>query len=130
MTWGVTPMGMTKLFAVFALAILFVGCASVGTEMNVAQMQQIEKGVTTRSDLVAQFGAPMSIGLDAEGRATAMWYANQVRSSARNFIPVYGMLRQEMNMDMQQLVVIFDDADVVESFTFNDSAMPVKSGVL
>ena len=113
------------------LVLLFlVGCASVGNEMNMADMNSIEKGKTTRQELIEMFGAPYSVGLNEDGNPTAIWVYSEARNTPQNFVPVVGLFAGRMETRTQQLVVIFDENDVVKSFTFNESDSPIKTGIL
>ncbi|MBT8036301.1 MAG: hypothetical protein KJO21_02035 [Verrucomicrobiae bacterium] len=103
-------------------------CASVGTEMNSSQVQQIKKGQTTRSDLIAQFGPPMNVGIQG-GTKTAMWHHNTVKNKAQNFIPIVGAFSGGIDMRQQMLMVTFDEQDRVKDYTFTDSTPEIKTGI-
>lgn len=92
-------------------------------------MQLIQRGHTTRSELVAMFGAPTSVGIQEDGKTRAIWVYSEARNTPQNFIPVVGLVAGKMETRTQQLVVVFNDYDVVESFTFNESDEPIKTGV-
>lgn len=97
--------------------------------MNMTQMQAIEKGQTTRSELVAEFGSPSSVGINEKG-TFAFWVYSESKSSARNFIPIVNAFSQKYNNRVQQLTAYFDDDGVVTDFVFNESNTPIKGGIL
>lgn len=117
----------------FILAVVIItlsGCASVGTEMDTADFDKIEKGVTTRAEMVQMFGKPYTVGLNENGERTAHWIYSEARNRAGNFIPIVGALNMKIDQRLQQLVVIFDENDVVKSFTFNESESVSRAGLL
>ena len=113
------------------ITLLFIaGCASVGNEMEMADMSKIQKGQTTRSELIQLFGNPYTVGISNSGEPTATWIYSEARNKAKNFIPIVGAFNMQIDTRLQQLVVIFDENDIVKSFTFNESNSPIKSGLL
>lgn len=112
------------------LLCLITGCASVGTKMDMSRAEQIERGVTTRSDLIAMFGQPRSVGFDANQSRTATWIYSSASNRATNFIPVVGLVSSTVDTYVQTLTVIFDENDVVKDFTYNESNSEVKTGLV
>lgn len=110
------------------LALLFASCATVGTEMSQAQVSQIRKGTTTRTQMVERFGSPMNVGIQ-NGKKSAMWNYNKVKNKPANFIPIVGLLAGGMNMQSQMLMVVFDENDRVEDYTYTDATPEVKTGL-
>ena len=106
---------------IVTLLLLVAGCASSGRKMDMSKMQDIRKGETTRAELTQWFGSPQYVGLDAEGRSTAQWMYVHVANQGQNFIPVVGAFTMGFDQQMQQLIVTFDENNVVHNFTFNQS---------
>jgi outer membrane protein assembly factor BamE (lipoprotein component of BamABCDE complex) len=111
------------------VAALFAGCASVGTEMNLAQVSQIKKGVTTRAQVEQLFGKPMSVSLMPDGKVMALWFYTKASSNAENFIPVVNLVQTKIDTQTQTLQVYFDASGVVENFTTNEASSAVKAGL-
>ncbi len=118
-----------KNIILLTLVLLAAGCASTGTKFDAAQVQTIERGQTTRSELETRFGKPMAVGFDGDGRQTATWIYSHARSQAQSFIPIAGAFVGGVDVQMQQLVVLFDAAGVVSDYNYNDSANAVNYGL-
>ena len=88
------------------LALSAVGCLTIGREFPVDPVQQVEIGVTTRADVQRLFGEPWRVGIEDGSRT---WTYALYRFSA--FGP-------EQTRD---LVVRFDAAGVVRSYSFNST---------
>lgn len=94
---------MTTVALLMALLSLpFAGCMpSVGNPFPVNQVRQIEIGKTTRTDIRQMFGAPWRTGIE-DGDKT--W--------------TYGEYTLKMTRD---LVIRFNEQDVVKSYSFSSS---------
>lgn len=90
-------------FALLAsLSLPFAGCGpTMGRPFPVALVKQIEIGKTTKEDIRRQFGQPWRTGLE-DGRRT--W--------------TYGQYSMTVTRD---LVVRFNDKDIVVSYSFSSS---------
>ncbi len=89
-----------------ALALWTAGCVTIGREFPVDPVQQVQIGTTTRADVQRLFGEPWRIGIEDGSRT---WTYALYRYSA--FGP-------EQTRD---LVVRFDAAGVVRSYSFNST---------
>jgi outer membrane protein assembly factor BamE (lipoprotein component of BamABCDE complex) len=87
-----------------ALSAVLPGCATVGWEFPVAQVDQIVIGTTTRDEIERVFGSPWRVGVE-DGHET--WTYGHYR---------YKLFSQVKSRD---LVVRFDAKNVVRSYTFN-----------
>ncbi len=86
------------------LTLVSVGCATVGRDFPVSHVSEIQMGKTTQDDIRTLFGPPWRVGVE-DGQRT--WTYGKYR---------YTMLGQK---DAQDLVIRFDDHDVVVSYTFS-----------
>jgi outer membrane protein assembly factor BamE (lipoprotein component of BamABCDE complex) len=94
--------------AIICFALIFPpGCATVGHDFPVAQVNKIQIGKTTKADIRAMFGNPWRVGLE-DGQET--WSYGQYR---------YTMFSEK---DAKDLVVRFTDNDIVQSYTFNTTS--------
>lgn len=115
--------------SLIALSVLLIGCATIGTEMDMEKMESIQRGVTTRTELEESFGAPSSVGF-MEDKRYAVWTYSEAKSTVRNFIPIVGAFTQKTNTRVQELKVIFDENDIVVDYIFNESSKPIQTGIL
>jgi len=85
-----------------ALSLPVVGCMpSVGRPFPVQQVRQIEIGTTTKAEIRQMFGDPWRTGIEDGFRTYT-----------------YGEYSVKMSRD---LVIRFDDKDVVKSYSFSSS---------
>jgi hypothetical protein len=86
------------------LMVSTLGCATIGQEFNVAAVDEIVIGQTTRADVERMFGPPWRVGVE-DGNPT--W--------------TYGHYKYKLfgRAKTRDLVIRFDDRNVVRSFTFN-----------
>jgi len=126
-----TSMKTKFLASILALVFLAIGgCASVGTKIDMAQVQQIKKGSTTRADMERMFGKPMNVSLMPDGRTMAMWFYSKASNNVQNFIPVVNLVQTKIDTQTQTLQVFFSPDGVVESFATNDSNSAIKAGLV
>lgn len=120
------------LTAVAAASIgLISGCASTGEKMDSNKIQQIQKGVTTRTQLETLLGPPRHVDILSDGRRRLfyMFYNNQAK--AENFIPfIGGRLVGGSTGERQELQVILGKNNVVEDYEFSDSKTETSGGDL
>lgn len=101
------------------------------TEDNVSK---IEKGVTTRQQVVALLGEPDVTRLLADGRRTMFYRGTQMKSDfgQRVFqaVPIIGMTVPTTDTHttrQESLQIILDGNDVVRDFEFSDNTTQVKT---
>ncbi len=95
---------MRQLFVVTTLALFLAGCATIGVPFPSENVEAIEVGETTRSDIREMFGEPWRTGME-DGHPT--WTYGNYRWSA------FGADTTE------DLLVRFDGEGVVRSYTYN-----------
>ena len=87
-------------------SLALLGCLTVGQAFPVAPVSRIEIGTTTKREVRETFGAPWRTGLE-DGQETWTWGHYR-----------YALLGTTRTRD---LVVRFDERDVVVSYSFNSS---------
>lgn len=99
---------MVALLACSAWVSLVAGCATIGQEFNVAAVDQIVIGETTRTDIEQLFGPPWRVGVE-DGHPT--W--------------TYGHYKYKLfgRAKTRDLVIRFDERNVVRSYTFNSTEL-------
>jgi hypothetical protein len=108
------------------LATMLAGCASSssGTKIDQSNVDRIQKGVTTRTQMEQMFGTPDNITImgDGSGRRMATW--NHIESDAHvkgtSFIPVVGMFAggTEGTTTHESLQATYRE-DVVEDYQYS-----------
>jgi hypothetical protein len=100
------PRRTARWIALLAPALGLLGCLTVGEAFPVAPVSRIEIGGTTKQEIQQTFGTPWRTGLE-DGQET--WTYGHYR---------YALLGTTRTRD---LVVRFDERDVVVSYSFNSS---------
>jgi len=62
-----------KTIAIASLALLLTACASSGHPISQDQIDQIVKGKTTQSELLANLGTPTSQAFNSDGTKVLTW---------------------------------------------------------
>ncbi len=96
--------GRVGLLAGVGLAL---GCVTIGRDFPVRPVQQLEIGTTTRADVKRLFGDPWRVGVEDGQRS---W--------------TYGLYHFNLllgGVEARDLVIRFDRAGVVRSYSFNSS---------
>ena len=102
---GYNKLLVNLLVGLAAMLMLFlVGCATVGRDFPVARVSDIRIRETTQNEIRAMFGSPWRVGVES-GRRT--W--------------TYGKYRYRLfgEASTQDLVIRFDERNIVVSYTFN-----------
>ncbi|MFP1891631.1 hypothetical protein ACLEEJ_05045 [Lonsdalea quercina] len=63
---------MKKLLLIACMSLL-IGCAYVGKNFDESKLAGVEKGKTTKQDLITSFGKPTTLTVDSEGNELLMW---------------------------------------------------------
>jgi hypothetical protein len=97
-------LGIGMLLGSVLVAGWLAGCATVGHPFPVERVPEIRIGGTTQAQIETMFGAPWRVGLE-DGQTT--W------TYGRYKYKVFG------EAETEDLVVRFDNAGVVASYSFN-----------
>jgi len=118
-------------------AILFAvaGCASTGNEVlknhdAAAVNTMIVDNKTTREEVLAIYGTPtVSSFLNEKNE---MWTYRWARATAQgqNFIPVVGAFVRGYDTRKKELVIVFNEHNIVARHTMVDTTNTVKSGLI
>lgn len=119
-----------KRTLVLLLCLGLCGCATYGKPIDKSAVEQMQKGVTTKEEVIKKFGQPDGTYFDKDNRLIYYYNASKVKPSAWNFVPIVNLVHSEMNMKMQMLVIVFSKEGVVEEFSFTDNDKPMKYGII
>jgi hypothetical protein len=115
---------------VLLLCLSVCGCATCGKPIDKLEVGQMQKGVTTKAEVVRKFGQPDGTYFDKDNRLIYYYNASKVKQSAWNFVPIVNLVHSEMEMKMQMLVIVFSKEGIVEEYSFTDSDKPIKYGII
>lgn len=112
------------------LVVCLVGCATSGRKIDQAAADKIEKGKTTKEQVVALIGSPESISRSSNGDTTYIY--NYIRATAKpiNFVPIVGAFAQGADVQHQMYMVTFDPKGIVKSYTSNYGASEANAGLI
>ncbi len=111
-------------------ALFISGCASYGNKIDSSYAANIEKGVTTESQVLGALGNPMSVGITPDGKRFAVYMYTYAQAKASSFIPVVGLFAGGSNTETQMLQIWYDENGVVSNYTYNNHNGEVKTGIL
>lgn len=128
---------MKKNFLVsgMLLAVLTLsGCQSVGneslrkeTESSVAQ--KIVQGKTTKAEVRAMFGSPTKTTFTDGGLEVWNYDFSNVSADAISYVPIVNLFGASASGKKKELVVMYDDANVVRRYAMSESDVTQKTGL-
>ena len=121
---------MRKLNLIVLLSVLLAGCASVGEPIDAAKVATFERGKTTRAQVEAALGAPMSSTATADGQTLCIWIYTKASNRAQNFVPVVNIVQSRVDVHSQTFSATFDAGGVLVTYTTNESNVSGKGGLV
>lgn len=122
-----------QMFGRFLFIILLVawlaGCVSSGRKIDQSAADKIEKGKTTREQVINLIGSPDRITRTSSGNTIFMY--NYMRATAKpaTFIPIFGPLVGGANVQHQMYMVTFGADGVVKDYISTYGGSEVDRGV-
>lgn len=125
---------MKKIIAVMFAALFVASCASTGnqtlkTESEVSISSKVQEGVTTAPEIKAMFGSPYETTYTDGGLMIWKYRLDDMRSDAVNYIPIVNWFGSSASGTRKELVVLFDDNDVVKRVNMSESDVKTKTGI-
>lgn len=123
-----------KKIAVVLLSVVIAGCASVGnenlrTETESSVSHKIVEGKTTKSEIRAMFGSPLKTSFTDSGLEIWNYEFSKVTVDAVSFVPIVNMFGSSASGKKKELVVMFDQKNVVKRYSMSESDVTQKSGI-
>lgn len=127
-------MNLYKTYLFCFLALVLAGCASTGNESlkNETELSvdsKIEVGSTTAAEIKAMFGSPYETTYTDSGLLIWKYRLDDLKADAVNFIPIVNWFGSSFSGTRKELVLLFDENDVVKRHNMSESAVETKSGV-
>ena len=131
-------MKANALLAIVCVLMVTLGaCAptyqSSTPRIEQANVNRIQKGVSTMADVEANLGKPAMISLMGDGRRMSMYASYQVTSTGHTnpatFIPIVNLFTENTAtaaQTQQTLQIIYGKNSIVEDYEFNDNATNVN----
>jgi outer membrane protein assembly factor BamE (lipoprotein component of BamABCDE complex) len=108
---------MKNLFFSLLLLIFLAACASVGRKIDPAAAAQIERGKTTKAQVVQLLGSPDHVTTRASGDTIFIYQYARASAKPATFIPIFGPLVGGANVQHQMFMVSFGPDGIVRNYT-------------
>lgn len=120
--------------AVVACSMLATGCASVGNESlrkesEASVAQKIVQGKTTKNEIRGMFGSPTKTTFTDGGLEIWNYDFSNVSADAISYVPIVNLFGASASGKKKELVVMYDQADVVKRFSMSESDVTQKTGL-
>ena len=113
-------------------AVLLSGCASVGRKLDQTSVDKIQKGITTREQVLQLIGSPEQISKNSAGEVTFQYLYTRASAKAATFIPIVGVFAGGANVQTQSVSISFGAdgvvKDVVSSYGATETGMGMSTG--
>jgi hypothetical protein len=115
-------------------SMLATGCASVGNESlrkesEVSVAQKIVQGKTTKNEIKGMFGSPTKTTFTDGGLEIWNYDFSNVSADAVSYVPIVNLFGASASGKKKELVVMYDQADVVKRFAMSESDVTQKTGL-
>ena len=127
-----------NIIAILFLSVLVTNCASGGNQSLVGQEptqveSKIIKGKTTQSQVVAMYGDPMETSFTAAGTMIYNYRYDDASGlnakTAASVLFTWGLAGYKMEGTRLELVVLFDEDNVVKNYNFSTSEVDGGTGL-
>jgi outer membrane protein assembly factor BamE (lipoprotein component of BamABCDE complex) len=116
-------------FLVFVLMLGFLsGCASVGRKIDQSSADKIEKGKTTKQEVITLLGSPDRITRRANGDTMFSYKYARATAKPATFIPIFGPLVGGANVQHQFFIVLFGADGVVKDYISSQGSTETDRG--
>jgi outer membrane protein assembly factor BamE (lipoprotein component of BamABCDE complex) len=105
-----------------------VGCASVGRQVDQGAVDKIEKGKTTRAEVISLIGSPDRIMNIGTGDTIFSYHYARAAAKPQSFIPIVGPFIGGTNVQSQYISIMFGPDDVVKNITSSHSSSEFDRG--
>ncbi len=120
---------MKKIMPLILLVALLAACISMGRKIDQSAADRIEKGKTTRGEVINLIGSPDRITRSASGDTIFMYSYIRATPKPATFIPIVGALVGGSNVQHQMFMVTFGADGVVKDFSSTYGATEADMGL-
>lgn len=113
-----------------SLSLIFLaGCFSVGHKIDQTRAARIQKGVTTRQQVINLIGSPDQITTLPNGDTIYMYNYHRITAKPATFIPLLGAFVGGANVQNQMYMVYFGPDGLVKTITSSYGATESSEGL-
>lgn len=125
---------MKKIALLVVSAILLTSCASAGNtklkNITIEQVKQhIVEGKTTKEEVEKLYGSPDSASFTENGNEIWTYRYREATSHVSNFIPVVSIFSTGQTVKTKEIIVLFNQNNVVQRFTMRNSDSVERAGI-
>lgn len=119
---------------VLLAAVALTGCASVGSESLRKETegtvsQKVVQGKTTKAEVRAMFGSPTKTSFTDGGLEIWNYDFTNVSADAISYVPIVSMFGGSSSGKKKELVVMYDEKDIVKRFSMSEADIHQKTGL-
>jgi outer membrane protein assembly factor BamE (lipoprotein component of BamABCDE complex) len=122
---------MVLIVGVWIVA-LAVGCATVGRKLDESQIDQIQKGKTTKAEVLQLLGSPDQMTRNSSGTTVMMYLYAHATAKPATYIPIIGAFAGGANVQNQSVTVTIGSdglvSDVISTMGSTESGYGAESG--
>ena len=125
-----------KIFLISCLSVLILsGCTSAGNqtlkdEKELSVSVKVITGQTSAAEVKAMFGSPYETTYTDSGMLIWKYRLDDLKADAVNYIPFVGLFGSSMSGTRKELVILFDENDVVKRSNMSESEVATKTGMM
>ena len=125
---------VAAVVGLIASVSMLSGCASGGNEFlrqesEVSMSKKIVEGKTSKMEVRTMFGSPFKTSFTDGGLEIWNYEFNNVSADAISYVPIVGMFGGSASGKKKELVVMFDQANVVKRYSMSESDVKHKTGL-
>ena len=120
---------MIKRRISIALSLLVIGCATYGRKLDQSKVDQIEKGKTTRQEVLSLIGSPDQMTRDGNGNVTLTYMFVRATAKPASYIPIVGAFAGGANVQNQMVMVTVGPDGVVSDVISTQGANETGYGL-
>lgn len=119
-----------KVLLAITLILTLAGCASYGKRVDRTYADQLQKGVTTESEVLSALGQPMSVSYNSNGEKTLHYVHVKSQTKAISFVPIVGLFAGGADTESTTFLIIIDkDTGIVKDWNYSQSNSSMDTGV-
>lgn len=123
-----------KLVGAALIGLILAGCAGTGNERLRAESEttvaaKIIEGKTTKSEVREMFGSPGETSFTDSGLEIWNYEFAKLSADAVSFIPIVNWFGTSASGTKKELVVLFDENDMVRRYSMSESDVTQRTGI-
>jgi len=123
---------LNNILFTLTAAILLTSCVTSGRKIEQSSVDKIQKGVTTRAEVLQLLGSPDQLTRDSSGKVTMNYHYMRATAKPEGFIPVVGLFAGGANTQNQSVIVVCGSdgivSDVISTMGASEAGMGLSSG--